>query len=176
MIETLREQNPEDYKRVLQELDFDILEQNDEEQEEEEFEEEVEEYVPEDQVTVSGKKPKNRHLNPNHSEKGQETRKDEQQKSKTKDVKNGKKEASNKSKKGAVKKKRVLQSFDFNKLKKIDIGTQEFGKTEKKEKGGKNGFVYTPRKLKNNNRRKKDFNEKIVNRIKKITTKYGHQH
>ena len=74
MIETLREQNPEDYKRVLQELDFDILEQNDEEQEEEEFEEEVEEYVPEDQVTVSGKQPKNRHLNPNHSEKGQETR------------------------------------------------------------------------------------------------------
>ena len=129
-----------------------------------------------DALPISGKKPKNRHLNPNHSEKGQETRKDEQQKSKTKDVKNGKKEASNKSKKGAVKKKRVLQSFDFNKLKKIDIGTQEFGKTEKKEKGGKNGFVYTPRKLKNNNRRKKDFNEKIVNRIKKITTKYGHQH
>lgn len=68
---------------------------------------------------------------------------------------------------------KILETFDLNKLKKIDRGTREPGDTAKQGAEGK--FVYTPRKLKSSARKKKDFNQKIVNRIKKITTRYGHK-
>lgn len=81
--------------------------------------------------------------------------------------------------------------FDVKKIRKIDrVLTQERqeleGRSEKKKNGkhhaktgGKGGsgkklsrFVYTPRKCKSIRQRQKEFNEKIVNRIKKITNKY----
>lgn len=83
--------------------------------------------------------------------------------------------------------------FDVNKIKQIDrMTSQEIEKaksisnkknsrsnkkTSQNKKRVKNSgkisrFVYTPRKCKSVRQRQKEFNEKIVNRIKKITNKY----
>ena len=155
MIESLKDNNEEDYQKILRELDFDILEKCDEDNEintEEDIqicESKYKELLPEDQLTISGKKPKNRH---NMHKYGKTSKVGVDEKSYKKKCSNkhsnSKLNCSGKVKRVTNKSSKVLKSFDLNKLKRIDRSTKDLDKVLKNGYMKSERFVYTPRKLK----------------------------